>query len=284
MTFSIFKLFKFLKFKNESTYSTKSTSIFFFVLLKTKIEVLILLFNLNTLYKMPTTPKVKRAHTGVQAHGHEWEDDLIAVFVSPSDMDSMNNLSYTSVHDIPKEFNQLTGRNVSVKAAKTNKVDFGDALRTVDNMSKHSPLEAIVIQYTQEGDQKIPSRVIRLNLTDSKSALFGTDDMDEMKTDIQELDTMVKTGDPRYKQKAKDIRSKYPRSHMKVAPKIGNIEKKRAGRLQISLSNINKLIEEHPHIVIEDEHCDPIKGCLRTLQSSIRTIGNKPVIESGKEF
>ena len=39
--------------------------------------------------------------------------------------------------------------------------------------------------------------------------------------------------------------------------------------------NINKLIEEHPHIVIEDEHCDPIKGCLRTLQSSIRTISQK---------
>lgn len=226
----------------------------------------------------------KRAHTGVQAHGHEWEDDLIAVFVSPSDMDSMNNLSYTSVHDIPKEFNQLTGRNVSVKAAKTNKVDFGDALRTVDNMSKHSPLEAVVIQYTQDGDKKIPSRVIRLDLTDSKSALFGTDDMDEMKTDIQELDRMVKTGDPQYKQRAKDIRTKYPRSHMKVAPKVGNIEKKRAGRLQISLSNINKLIEEHPHIVIEDEHCDPIKGCLRTLQSSIRTIGKKPVAESDKEF
>ena len=234
--------------------------------------------------KKETTDAAKRAHTGVQAHGHEWEDDLIAVFVSPSDMDSMNNLSYTSVHDIPKEFNQLTGRNVSVKAAKTNKVDFGDALRTVDNMSKHSPLEAVVIQYTQEGDKKIPSRVIRLNLTDSKSALFGTDDMTEMKTDIQELDRMVKTGDPQYKQKAKDIRSKYPRSHMKVAPKVGNIEKKRAGRLQISLSNIKKLIEEHPHIVIEDEHCDPIKGCLRTLQSSIRTIGKKPVIESDKEF
>ena len=58
---------------------------------------------------------------------------------------------------------------------------------------------------------------------------------------------------------------------------MGINEKKRAGRLQISLSNINKLIEEHPHIVIEDEHCDPIKGCLRTLQSSIRTIGKKPV-------
>jgi ElaB/YqjD/DUF883 family membrane-anchored ribosome-binding protein len=212
----------------------------------------------------------KRAHTGVQAHGHEWEDDLIAVFVSPSNMDAMNNLSYTSIHDIPKEFNQLTGRNVSVKA--------------VDNMSKNSPLEAVIIQYTQEGDQKIPSRVTRLNLTDSKSALFGTDNMDEMKTDIQELDRMVKTGDPQYKQKAADIRSKYPNSHMKVAPKIGNIEKKRAGRLQISLANIDKLVKEHPHIVIDDEHCDPIKGCLRTLQSSIRTIGKKPVAESDKEF
>ena len=134
----------------------------------------------------PPTHTVKRKHTGVQAHGHEWEDDLIAVFVSPSDMDEMDHLSYTSVHDIPKELNQLTGRNVSVKATKTNRVDFGDALRTLDNMTGTSPLEAVIIQYRQDGSQKIPSRVIRLDLTNSKQVLFGDADIEDIKADFKE--------------------------------------------------------------------------------------------------
>ena len=222
---------------------------------------------------------VKRKHTGVQAHGHEWEDDLIAVFVSPSDMDEMEELSYTAVHDIPKELNQLTQRNVSVKATKTNRVDFGDALRTLDNMTGNSPLEAVIIQYRQDGSQKVPSRVVRLDLTESKEVLFGDADIDEIKSDFRELDSMVKTGHKDYKTKAAEIRGKMSGSHMKVAPKIGNPVKKRAGRLQISLANIDKLIEQNPHLVIDDEHCDPIKGCLRTLESSVRTIGKKAVKE-----
>ena len=219
---------------------------------------------------------VKRKHTGVQAHGHEWEDDLIAIFVSPSDMDEMDHLSYTAVHDIPKELNQLTQRNVSVKATKTNRVDFGDALRTLDNMTGTSPLEAVIIQYKQDGSQKVPSRVVRLDLTEAKKVLFGDADIDEIKSDFRELDSMVKTGVGNYKTKAAEIRRKMADSHMKVAPKIGNLSKKRAGRLQISLGNIDKLIEQNPHLVIQDEHCDPIKGCLRTLESSVRTIGKKP--------
>ena len=233
--------------------------------------------------KPPLTHTVKRKHTGVQAHGHEWEDDLIAVFVSPSDMDEMDHLSHNSVHDIPKELNQLTGRNVSVKATKTNRVDFGDALRTLDNMTGTSPLEAVIIQYRQDGSQKIPSRVVRLNLTDSKTVLFGDADIEEIKADFKILDAMVKSGNPDYKNKAAEIRGKMTGSHMKVAPKIGNAAKKRAGRLQVSLANIDKLIEQNPHLVIDDEHCDDITGCLRTLESSVRTIGKKAVKEAAKE-
>ena len=69
-------------------------------------------------------------------------------------------------------------------------------------------------------------------------------------------------------------------SHMKVAPKIGNASKGRAGRTQVSLANIDKLIEQNPHLVIDDEHCDDITGCLRTLESSVRTIGKKAVKEA----
>ena len=216
-----------------------------------------------------------RKHTGVQAHGHEWEDDLVTLFVSPSKKDEMDKVSYTSVHDIPKELNRLTGRNVSVKATKTKRVDFGSALRTLENVTKNSPLEAVVIQYNQVGNTKRPSSVKRFNFTDAKNVLFGTNDLTTIKEDFEELESMVKTGDSGYKKKAKEIREKMVGSYLSVAPKVGNPSKKRYGRLQISLTNIDKLEKEHPELVINDEHCNSMKSCLRTLQSSVRTIAKK---------
>ena len=216
-----------------------------------------------------------RKHTGVQAHGQEWEDDLLTVFVSPSKRELMNEVSYTSVHDIPKDLNRLSGRNVSVKATKTNRVDFGSALRTLDNVSNNSPLEAVVIKYRQVGNTKQPASVKRFDFTNAKEVLFGNHDIHTIREDFEELDSMVKTGDPKYKDKAKEIRQKMNKSYLSVAPKVGNPSKKRYGRLQISLANIDKLEKEHPELVINDEHCKDMKDCLRTLNSSVRTIGKK---------
>jgi hypothetical protein len=216
-----------------------------------------------------------RKHTGVQAHGQEWEDDLVSIFVSPSKREMMNEVSYTSVHDIPKALNKLTGKNVSIKATKTKRVDFGSAIRTLDNVTNDSPLEVVVVQYEQVGNKKRPKSVSRLDFTNAKEFLFGNGNLETIKEDFNILDTMLKTNDPKYKIKAKEIRDAMPGSYLSVAPKVGNLTKKRAGRLQISLMNIDKLKREHPELIIQDEHCDSLKGCLRTLDSSVRTVGKK---------
>ena len=44
--------------------------------------------------KKETTDAAKRAHTGVQAHGHEWEDDLNIAIDTKSFIYWVNNKAY----------------------------------------------------------------------------------------------------------------------------------------------------------------------------------------------
>jgi len=213
---------------------------------------------------------------GVQGHGKEWENQIISVVVSPSRHAEAYGLSHTAIHDIPKELNKKNpGTNVSIKATGTNKIDFGDARRTINNIhNENSPLEAIVVKYKQRGNQKIPQSVYRIDLTKGKDKLLGDIPKEELDEKINKLDAMVKKGDPAYKTYAKEVQ-KYMFSKgsvMILTPKKGNQEKKRAGRLQISLSNVEKFARDNPHLVEENRECKVYDTeCLTTLESARRT-------------
>ena len=228
----------------------------------------------NTTYK--NQPDMK----GVQGHGKVWENQIISVVVSPSNHEEAYNQSYTAVHDIPKHLNKKNpGTHISIKATGTNKIDFGDARRTIHNIQKQdSPVEAIVVKYKQQGNQKIPTNVMRIDLTKGKDELLGKIDEHELSAKIHELDELVKKGDPKYKQTAKQLQKfmKDNGSALTVAPKIGNPQKKRAGRLQISLPNITKFAERYPHLVVEDKTCKIYdEECLSIIQSGRRVLHQK---------
>jgi hypothetical protein len=232
-----------------------------------------------------TTQKNQPAIKGVQGHGKVWENQIISVIVSPSEHEEAYNQPYTALHDIPKHLNKKKpGTHVSIKATGTNKIDFGDARRTIQNLQHpDSPVEAIVVKYKQQGNQKIPENVIRIDLTKGKSELLGTMDESELSAKINELDEMVKKGDPQYKQTAKQLQKlmKDNGAALSVAPKIGNPAKKRAGRLQISLSNITKFAEQYPHLVIEDKTCKVYdEECLSIIESDRRVLAKKNQDES----
>lgn len=221
--------------------------------------------------------KSPRSPTGVQAHGKKWENEIISVIVSPSKVDEAKHQPYTAVHDIPKYLNKLSGRNVSIKATGKKTVDFGDALRVVNNLQKDSPLEAIVISYKQNGELKEPTSVLRFDLTSAKDVLLGKN-IDALTDRIKTLDRMLKTGDPNANKLSKEITKEMKNNgaYMSLRPKIVNPKKKRYGRLQISISNIDTLVKDHPELILENEGCNIYgKQCLSVLESSRRVLTKK---------
>jgi hypothetical protein len=228
--------------------------------------------------KKPDEKAPPKKPTGVQAHGKEWENQIISVIVSSEDLDEALNQPYTSQHDIPKELNKKSGRNVSIKATGNNRVDFGDAGRVIEALKKDdSPLEAIVVKYQQKGQQKDPQEVIRVDLSKGKDVLFGSAMTPEFEARILDLSNRLKGGEnPKEDTKKLQDEMKNAGAYMILAPKVGNKVKKRAGRLQISLSNIQKLIKEHPDLVLEHQGCEVYgQQCLTVLESGRRVLGKK---------
>ena len=227
-----------------------------------------------TVKKNITFKKTPSQKGEVQAHGKFWENQIISIVVSPSKREEAN-VSHTARHDIDKALNKLSGKNVSIKATGTKGVDFGDANRVIENLEKDSPLEAIVIRYKQQGNTKQPTSVTRIDLTQKSELLLGNNFNSEMKERVKKLDTMLKTGDNSYKKFAETLQKdmKENGAFMSIRPKVGNKAKKRAGRLQISLTNIEDLINKHPEIVIENEGCNiyGIGDCLTSTVSGRRT-------------
>jgi hypothetical protein len=230
--------------------------------------------------KKNKTVKATSTPAGVQKHGKEWENAIITVVVSSSDLEEAMTQSHTATHDVPKHLNKKKpGTHLSIKATGSNRVDFGDAKRTIQNLSKpDSPLEAIVVRYRQSGAQKIPSSVLRIDLTAAKEALLGSDPKNILTSGIDELDKLVKKGDSAYKDRAKHLQ-KYMKDNgasLVVAPKIGNPSKGRSGRLQISLSNITEFARKHPQYVTIENDCQVYgKNCLLTLESARRVLPSK---------
>ena len=104
------------------------------------------------------TPLGKTRGHPVQVHGEIIENEIKAIYgVSAGD-----NIVYTEEHDIPKRYNRREpGRNVSIKTTGSNTVCFGDANRIYQAVKRSSPLDVVVVKYSQSGDTKnIKHRVL----------------------------------------------------------------------------------------------------------------------------
>lgn len=256
--------------------------------------------NMNTNMKIPsytipsyTTPineeeteYIRKANQtiigGVQGHGKQWENEIIAAIVAPKNHTEAYSQPYTAMYDIPGHLNNIHPNvNISIKSTGTNSVGFGDAKRTIINIENtKDKMAAIIVVYKQIENQKHPIKVIHIDLTKGRQALLGSMPSEELHERVEKLDRMVKSGDPQYKTEAKQLQQDMKRSGaaLMVAPKIGNKEKGRSGRLQISLANLNEFIEGNPHLVISDNSCKVYgKECLSVIESGKRTFTPKDV-------
>lgn len=232
------------------------------------------LFN-TMLTGVPTLP------TGVQAHGKQWENQIIPLIVAPHNLAEAFSQSYTAEHDIPGHLNQYSlGTHISIKVTGRNQVDFGDAMRVIDILGKDEErVEVIVAMYKQQGTQKVPEKVIRFDFSKAKNVLFGKPMTPELQAKISTLSDRLKHGEE-YKELAKELQTemKENKSYMVLAPKVGNKEKKRAGRLQISLSGFTKFIEDNPELVLENKDCEVYGNkCLTVLESERRVLQKKQI-------
>jgi hypothetical protein len=229
-----------------------------------------------------TTIPGKKA-TGVQAHGKEWEKELIASIVPPEKLDDALNQLYTARHDIDRELHILPGgRHISVKSSKRNAVDFGDALRTIENVEKTSPLEAIIIKYKQSGNNKEPTEITRINLNNPN--IYLGPNFNNIRADIIEIDRLIKAGRPKheYDKLVKHVQTymKADNAELLINPKKGNPAKKRAGRLQMSLRNLTNIKREHPEIIIDSDELVKVEN-LSKLESATRVFAKQ--IVNGKQ-
>jgi hypothetical protein len=221
--------------------------------------------------------------TGVQAHGKEWENELIAAIVPPERLQDALNQPYTARHDIDRELHILPGgRHISIKATKRNAVDFGDALRTIENVEKTSPLEAIIIKYKQSGNKKEPTEITRIDLNNPN--VYLGPNFNNIRADIIEIDRLIKAGRPKheYDRLVKHVQTymKADNAELLITPKKGNPVKKRAGRLQISLRNLTNIKRQHPEIIIDSDELVKVEN-LSKLESAARVFAKK--IVNGKQ-
>ena len=121
-----------------------------------------------------------------QDHGKTWEKSILSEVYNLSE-NEFKMLKYTDAHDLPGHLNRLDGANVSVKSSGDRKlVCMGNPFRIFESTG---PLHMIVVFYTQDGNVKRLDEIIKIDLTDAKSILFGTNTHEDMKN----LETVIKS-------------------------------------------------------------------------------------------
>jgi len=125
----------------------------------------------------------------VQKHGFTWENEILRNVYNVDYNDEQ--ISYTSVNDLPLHLNKLDSCNVSIKTTGSpNAVCMGDCLRVYDSVSGNEPIHATVITYIQNDETKTKKiqSIVEMDITNSRTLLFGN----LSRAKIEELDQLIK--------------------------------------------------------------------------------------------
>ena len=203
--------------------------------------------------------------TEVQSHGFLWEREL-CVNVYGATKEELKGLNYTNKTDLPGKFNRLDENcDLSIKTTGyLNAVGMADCLRVYDAVSDgETPLHLTVIHYTQcdETHCKIVTSIVEMDLTNSRSDLFGT----VTRAQLEELVTRVKSV-PKKRRPSEDERASMYSLRDALQAQCGAIHldiKCDSGsqrRLQCSFNQFQQFLQEHPERVVEQSNSNAFRG------------------------
>jgi hypothetical protein len=219
-------------------------------LIKSKYIILGLNANTNTISKMPAS----------QQNGHDFDNEIKNIY-------NVHDVSYTSPHDIPEEFND--GIPASVKSSVGDTCDCGDALRMFNN-SKLDKYQMIRGRFEQVGGQKHLREVHLIDLSKSTEILWGTITHD----DVVALSELTKTYRPGNEDVRKAVHSMKDELNkksglMQFRPKMDSQQR----RLQCSIPKWTDFVRLNPTRVLEHTTTGLFRGTQLTLiKESLRRI------------
>ena len=198
-----------------------------------------------------------------QAHGFIWERSVLEGVYG---ITGPQVGGYTRTHDVSSEENTLDGVSVSIKTSGSSSVDMADARRVFEACSSGKPYYMLVIQYIQEGDEKVLRNVSYIDLTSSHQELFGDlalEDISAMHEHLKAIPPGRASLDTRgeYKLRAAELRRKT--GAISLRPKV---DSKNQRRLQCSFSNIETFCVSNPQRLISRS----TEGVFRGFQLPMR--------------
>ena len=211
----------------------------------------------------------------VQKHGKVIEKDILKTYNVPVEI--LCKISYTSTHDLPSEYNERNGKNVSIKTTGKNSICCGDAERFYDSTNDHN-MEMVIVQYTQEGQYKIFKMIIVIDLNKCKSHLFK----DSLRREeITELANAIKKI-PQKRKPTLEEKNYYEQIKRNLSPKLGHLTlnpkcNSQQSRLQCSIRNIQTLLKDCPECLLYQNYKPYYNGkkLIERIYSPPRTFKGK---------
>jgi hypothetical protein len=201
-----------------------------------------------------------------QGHGKLWERDVGINVYKATDAE-LKTLSHTAPNDIPKDFNRLEGIDVSIKTTGKDTIDMADIVRVYDKVSSGEPIHMTVVSWVQNTPTtKKLNYITEVDLTNSKSILFGTLQRDQLET----LVTLTKSvgrvrADVSPEQRDKTIAEAYAmRDELHTHSGYMHIHlmfyTNNASRVQGQFKKFSKFMKEHPSRVVAYSNTAAFRG------------------------
>ena len=215
----------------------------------------------------------------VQKHGFTWERQLL-MNVYGATKAELDEICYTSACDLPGALNRVNGASLSIKTTGSNAVCMGDARRIFDKAGDSSnPFHMTVVRYSQEGVIKRVQEIVEVNLTGSRSLLFGS----VTRPQIEELDCLIKANPSG--RVTKEAAAPYKALQASLNARMGTlilnpkIDSKSQRRLQCSFNQWPAFLAANPGLIVARSSTGALHaGAISETIESGRRVFRKEVV------